>query len=45
MAEDPFEDRITDPTGMTVTNSENELLIDGKVIKRDDVQFEPTSSA
>ncbi len=38
MAKTPFEDRITDPTGMTVTSDDGELLIDGKKVRREDVE-------
>lgn len=38
MASKAFEDRITDPTGMTVRDEDGNLLIDGRKVKRDDVQ-------
>lgn len=38
MASKAFEDRITDPVGMTVRDEDGNLLIDGKKVERDDVQ-------
>lgn len=33
-----FENRFTDPTGMTVRDKDGKLVIDGKKVRRDDVQ-------
>lgn len=38
MASKAFEDRVTDPTGMTVRDEDGVLLIDGRKVERDDVQ-------